>query len=341
MNKSSKIKKTISDILQVIVWPVGVYLIFFILCRVLDAGRFGTLSSVRMVLIQAIPTTFLAWGMSGNMMSKRWDFSVGNMMILCCLAGVPVAKMFPSLGAWGVLIFVTLFGALFGLINGALYTSLRIPSLLISVGMMKVFECAGYIIRDGQPAELGGSLKMFGQMPWCIVMLVVGALLYYYLYFCSPYGTNYYALRDGQGIAVSNHINETKNALLSFLFMGIFVGLGAVVYSGMSGIVESSPTQNNSMNMMCTAFAPIFIGRYLSRHCNITIGIFVGSLTMKMLTSGIVAIGLPSPMQNVGNGAFLILFMAISANQDRINDWAARRKMAAELKAAKTAAAES
>lgn len=333
MNKSSTVKKGISDILQVIVWPVGVYLIFFILCHVLHAGKFGTLSSIRMVVIQAIPTTFLAWGMSGNMMSKRWDFSVGNMMILCCLAGVPIAQMIPSLGVWGVLIFVVLFGALFGLLNGALYTTLKIPSLLISVGMMKVYECAGYIIRDGRPAELGGSMKMFGQMPWCIIVLVIGALLYYYLYFCSPYGKNYYALRDGQGIAVNNHINEKKNALLSFLFMGIFVGLGAVVYSGMSGIVESSPTQNNAMNMMCGAFAPIFIGRYLSRHCNITIGIFVGSLTMKLLTSGIVAVGLPSPMQNVGNGAFLILFMAISANQDRINDWAARRKLAAALKA--------
>lgn len=335
MNKSSnKIAKRLNDAFQVLIWPVGVYLIFFILCRVLNAGMFGTISSIRMVLIQAIPTTFLAWGMSGNMMSKRWDFSVGNMMILCCLCGVPLAQMIPSLGVWGVLIFVVLFGVIFGLLNGALYTILRIPSLLISVGMMKVYEFIGYIVRDGRPAELGGSMKMFGQMPWCLIVLVAGGVLYYYLYFCSPFGSNYYALRDGQGIAVNNHINEKKNALLCFVFMGVFVGLGAVVYSGMSGIVESSPTQNNAMNMMCGAFAPIFIGRYLSRHCNITFGIFIGALTMKMLTSGIVAVGLPSPMQNVGNGAFLILFMAISANQDRINDWAARRKMAAELRAA-------
>ena len=39
-------KKLISDILQVIVWPVGVYLIFFVLCRVLNAGTFGSLSSI-------------------------------------------------------------------------------------------------------------------------------------------------------------------------------------------------------------------------------------------------------------------------------------------------------
>lgn len=340
MNKNSIVKKRISDILQVIVWPVGVYLVFFILCRVLKAGSFGTLSSIRMVLTQTVPATMIAWAMSGNMMSKRWDFSIGNMLILTCLAGVPLAEL-SGLKAWGVLIFVVLFGALFGLINGVLYTTLKIPMLLISVGLMKVYECVGYLIRDGRPAELGGSMKMFGQVPWCFGLLIIGGLFYYYVYFCSAFGRNYYALRDGQGIAVNNHVNEKKNALLCFLIMGVFVGLAGVTYSGMSGIVESSPSQNNAMNMMCGAFGPIFIGRYLSRHCNITIGIFVGSLTMKLLTSGIVAVGLPSPMQNVGNGLFLILFMAISANQDRINDWAARRKMAAALKEEKAVLTES
>ena len=331
-------KKLIRDILQVIVWPVGVYLIFFVLCRVLNAGTFGSLSSIRMVLVQSVPATMLAWAMSGNMLSKRWDFSIGNMMILTCLAGVPLAEL-SGLGAWGVLIFTVLFGALFGLINGMLYTTLKIPMLLISVGMMKVYECVGYLIRDGRPAELGGSMKMFGQLPWNLVLLILMGLFYYYLYFCSSFGGNYHALRDGQGIAVNNHVNERRNAILCCVIMGIFVGMAGVAYSGMSGIVESSPSQNNSMNMMCTAFAPIFIGRYLSRHVNITVGIFVGTLTMKLLTSGIVAVGLPSPMQNVGNGAFLILFMAISANQDRINDWHARRKMAAEIRARKLSAA--
>ena len=340
MNNSATVKQKISDILQVIVWPVGVYLVFFLLCRILKAGSFGTLSSIRMVLTQTVPAAMLAWGMSGNMMSKRWDFSIGNMMILTCLAGIPIAQM-TGLKAWGVLIFVVAFGALFGLLNGVLYTTLRIPMLLISVGLMKVYECAGYLIRDGRPAELGGSMKMFGRVPGCFVLLVLGGMLYYYAYFCSAFGRNYHALRDGQAIAVNNHIDERKNVLLCFLLMGVFVGLAGVTYSGMSGIVESSPSQNNAMNMMCGAFGPIFIGRYLSRHCNLTIGIFVGSLTMKLLTSGIVAVGLPSPMQNVGNGLFLIFFMAISANQDRINDWAARRRMAADLKAEHTAPAAS
>ena len=191
-------KKLISDILQVIVWPVGVYLIFFVLCRVLNAGTFGSLSSIRMVLMQTVPATMLAWAMSGNMMSKRWDFSIGNMMILTCLAGVPLAEI-SGLGAWGVLIFTVLFGVLFGLLNGVLYTTLKIPMLLISVGMMKVYECVGYLIRDGRPAELGGSMKMFGQLPWNFVLLVIMGLVYYYLYFCSSFGKKLPCLAEWTG----------------------------------------------------------------------------------------------------------------------------------------------
>lgn len=167
---SRKTKKIVGDILQVIVWPVGVYLVFFILCRALHAGAFGSPSSIRMVLIQAVPATLIAWAMSANLTSKRWDFSVGNMMIVTCLAGVPLAQKL-NLGAWGLLVFVTLFGVLFGLANGVLYVTVRIPTLLLSVGMMKVYECLGYLIRDGKPAEVQGSMKLFGMVPGCFIIL--------------------------------------------------------------------------------------------------------------------------------------------------------------------------
>jgi len=199
---------------------------------------------------------------------------------------------------------------------------------------MKIYEFFGYIYNKGQPAELRGSKAMFGHEPWIFILLVVMGAAYYILYFRSSYGRNYFALRDGQAIAVSNNINEKRNTLVCFLILGIFVGMAAVCYSGMSGIVESSPIQNNSMNLMCNAFAPIFMGRYLAKYINLTGGIFIGTLTMKLLTSGIIAVGLPSPMQSVASGAFLILFMGISANQDRMNDWAARRKMAAQIQKA-------
>ena len=336
MSNRKSAKSIISSIAQVIVWPIGVYLIFFILCRVLPgAGAFGSVNSVKMVLTQAVPTTMMAWAMSGNMMSKRWDFSVGNMMILTCLLGVGTGKSL-GFGPWGMMVCILFFGTVFGLVNGILYVTLKIPMLLISVGMMKIYEFIGYIYNKGQPAELRGSKAMFGHEPWIFILLVVMGLVYYMVYSRSSFGRNYYALRDGQAIAVNNNIDERRNTLVCFLILGIFVGMAAVCYSGMSGIVESSPTQNNSMNLMCNAFAPIFMGRYLSKHINITAGIFIGTLTMKLLTSGIIAVGLPSPMQSVASGAFLILFMGISANQDRMDDWAARKTLAAQIQKATT-----
>ena len=132
MSNRKSAKSIISSIAQVIVWPIGVYLIFFILCRVLPgAGAFGSVNSVKMVLTQAVPTTMMAWAMSGNMMSKRWDFSVGNMMILTCLLGVGTGKSL-GFGPWGMMVCILFFGTVFGLVNGILYVTLKIPMLLIS-----------------------------------------------------------------------------------------------------------------------------------------------------------------------------------------------------------------
>ncbi len=339
MSSKKSIKKIISDVFQVAVWPIGVYLIFFILCKIFSTSVYGSWNSIRMVLTQTVPTTMLGWAMSGNMTSKRWDFSTGNMMIISCLLGVGLGTSM-GFGPCGVSAMILIFGVLFGALNGLLAVTIKIPTLLLSVGLMKVYECIGYIYNKGRAAELRGEYKMFGSSPWIFVLLVVGGLVYYFLYSRSSYGRNYRALRDGQVIAVNNNINEKRNTFLCFVVAGLFVGLAAVCYAGMSGVVESSPSQNNSMNMMCAAFAPIFMGRYLSRHCDMAIGIFVGTLTMKLLTSGIVAVGLPSPMQNVGNAIFLIFFMAFSANQDRMNDWATRKKMAVQIKKALAITAE-
>jgi len=82
MSNKRSARNIISSILQVIIWPVGVYLIFFILCRILPgAGAFGSANSIKMVLTQAVPTTMLAWAMPGNMLSNRGDFPVGNRLI--------------------------------------------------------------------------------------------------------------------------------------------------------------------------------------------------------------------------------------------------------------------
>jgi ribose/xylose/arabinose/galactoside ABC-type transport system permease subunit len=72
----------IKNIFRVIIWPIGVYLLFFLLSKLLKAGEFGSFNSIKMIFLQAVPNAIVAWGIIGNMMSGRWDFSIGGMIVL-------------------------------------------------------------------------------------------------------------------------------------------------------------------------------------------------------------------------------------------------------------------
>ena len=64
-----------------------------------------------------------------------------------------------------------------------------------------------------------------------------------------------------------------------------------------------------------------------------TVGVMLGSLTMKLLTSGMLALGIPAALQNVGIGVFLMLFIAFTTNQEKFKEARDIRKRIALISA--------
>jgi hypothetical protein len=76
----------------------------------------------------------------------------------------------------------------------------------------------------------------------------------------------------------------------------------------------------------------IFIAFFLERYCNLSIGLVVGTVSMTMLNSGLVALGLDTTTRNISSGMFLLILLVISSNQAVVDDLRERRKLAKTLK---------
>ena len=48
------------------------------------------------------------------------------------------------------------------------------------------------------------------------------------------------------------------------------------------------------------------------------LGVFLGVFSMTMINSGLIAMGLPGTLQQVVTGLFMILFMVVSINKDKL-----------------------
>ena len=322
-----KLKRMFSNTWKTLIWPVAIYLVFFLATRLSNtSGNFGTLQSLETVLQQSILCAMMALAMSCNMMNGRWDFSIGIITMIASFIASGYVKQL-GMGAYGLVLLCIVFATILCLINGALYLLLKVPSLVVSIGMLMVYETVSLIVNSGKGAKVNGlSYTIFGRSPYIYILALVMFLIFYVIYSHTRFGYHVRALGNNQLIANNIGINETKNTILCYVLCGVFIGVTAAINVSMKGSIEPSSTFNNNMGMMFAAFPAVFIGLYLSRYTNFVVGVFVGAVCMKFLSAGILALGLPSAVQDIGVGLFLLLFIALTTNQGRFQDWRARIK---------------
>ncbi|MCF0228115.1 MAG: hypothetical protein HUJ76_00290 [Parasporobacterium sp.] len=330
-------KRIAGNTWKTLIWPVAIYVLFLVLCKIFSPqAAFGTWKSIDGVIKQAILGALIAMAMACNMINDRWDFSMGIICVCSSFIATPIAKALSagilendkrSTGpSWILLLLCIVICMLLCLINAVLYLVIKVPALVISIGVMLIYETLVRIVNGGNGARLSGiNYTLFGRSPWIYILAVAVFLIFAVIYTFTKFGYNVRSLGNNQQIANNIGVNETKNVILSYLLCGFILGVAACVNVGLKGSIEASSTFNNNMGMMFQAFPAVFIGLYLSRYTNFTVGIFIGAFCIKLMTAGVLALGLPSAVQDIGVGAFLFFFIALTTNQGRFLDKSARK----------------
>ncbi len=326
----TKQKKIAGNIVKTLALPVGMFLILLILTRFIGRGQFGTGDSIVSVLRNTMLGSCISLAMACNLLNGRWDFSIGMMVILCPVLAMPVVEAL-DIGIPGLLLVCIVIGLLLGLLSGVTYLLIRVPSIVISLGFYVIYESVITVFNGGSGARVKDlSMLKLAQFPYIFVVAGVGFLVFYVLFTHTRFGYNVRSLAKSQALAVSSGINEKRNVLGCYLLCGFLVAIAGVIYVCMTGTILADMRQNGSSTIMFEAIPPVFIGFFLMRYTNLTVGVIIGTLTMKLLTAGMLAMGIPSAMQSVGVGLFLLCFIAFTNNQSKIyNARKARRRIAA------------
>ena len=315
-----KLKKNISNVVKTLILPVGMFLFMFIITRFIGRGVFGTWASTQPILRNTMLGSCIALAMSCNMLNGRWDFSVGMMVVLCPVLVIPLVDAW-GLGTLGLLGLSIAAGVLLCMINAIAYIYIRVPSIVTSIGLMIAYESVILVYNGGLGARISDfEMLKLAMSPYIFIIGIVAMLLYYFLFTHSRFGYNVRSLAAGQLLAVNNGVNEKKNVIGCYVLSGVLIGIAGAIYVAMTGTLTATAKYNGSMYIMFEAFPPVFIGFYLMKYANLTIGVVLGSFTMKTLTAGMLALGIPAAMQNIGVGLFLMLFIAFTTNQERFRE---------------------
>lgn len=321
-----KVKKFFQNLFKALILPVAMLLLFVVLSQFIGKSEFGSWASIKVIAQQTMMGSCIALAMTCNMINNRWDFSVGLMLVLTSIIAAPIALAL-NIGAAGLVICSIVVAVILSFINAGTYLLIKVPTLVISIGLMIAYESVALVWAGGKGARItDSSMLLFGRSPWVFCIGLVAALIFYLLYSKSVFGYNVRTLAGNQALGVSTGINEVRNLLGCYLVCGLLLGVAATINLSAAGTIPSAIRYNGAMGIMFEAFPAVFIGLYLSRYTNLTFGVMIGTFTMKLLTAGMLSLGVPAAMQSVGIGVFLVIFMAITSNQAKLGEFRNNRK---------------
>ena len=286
----------------------------------ISAGNIGnTLTFTVELGLIALPMTLL-------MTAGEFDLSVGSVF------GFSAVMMWTLFNAGALpleLAFLaTLVAAAFiGFVNGWFVTKLKIPSFLVTLGMLLVVRGTALFITDGFPQRTWsaageplaqilvgdfyvGPLRVYMSLFW----FALAALLLGYILTQTKAGNWIQASGGNPNAARARGVNVERTKTALFMLTSVMAALAGII----SSIRTSAANPNSGTGYELEVIAMVVIGgTALMGGRGTIIGTVLGVFILRVMRNGIVLIGVPGLAYNIFIGAIILAMMALHSWLER------------------------
>ena len=268
----------------------------------------------------------IALTMTLLMTSGEFDLSVGS---LFGFSPVLMWTLFngglTSLGVAFAIAMVV--AALIGLVNGWFVTKLKIPSFLVTLGMLLVVRGTALFITDGFPqrtwsasgqwlaqALVGdfyvGGFRVYMSLFW----FIAAAIALSYVLTETKVGNWILATGGNPDAARARGVNVNATKVALFVLCAVMASLAGVI----SSIRTSAANPNSGTGYELEVIAMVVIGgTALTGGRGTIIGTVLGIFILRGMRNGIVLIGVPGLAYNIFIGAIILGMMALHSGLER------------------------
>ena len=289
---------------------VAVFLLFAVLLR--DSG-FTNPNNLMNILRQTASITVMAVAMTYVIAAAEIDLSVGS------IAGLSSVVTAMSISSWGLVpgIMAGLsVGLVAGAISGGLVAWLKVPSFLVTLGMLGLLVGVARWITASAPIPIadqtyiaifgGGQL---GSVPtifiWVTLVVGIGAIVMNK----TKFGRH---VRATGGNLVAAGYTGVKTARVKFIVLMLSGGGAALAGMLYAGRLQSGRFQWGTGDELSVIAAVILGGTSLFGGRGQVIGSLFGAVFIGLINNGLILMGLDVSQQQVVRGAIIILAVALS-----------------------------
>jgi ribose transport system permease protein len=292
---------------------LGIVLLFFAIWL---GGNFFSVDNMLNITRQTAMISIMAVAMTFVLATGNIDLSIGSIVAVSSLV---CALLMQATDNILLSVILTLgLGSLIGAINGILVVSLKIPSFLVTLGMLSVGKGIAMMISNTKAVpimnqtfnDIFGFMDVGGVIPvlliWTIVALLVGHFVLAYL----PFGRKALAVGGNQVSARYSGINVKKIIVIAMMFSGFAASFAAILYSGRMQTARYTFGDGVELDVIA---AVVLGGTSMNGGTGSVVGAVVGSFLLGIINNGLILGGLTIAQQMIVSGALIIVAVALNS----------------------------
>ncbi|WP_425499610.1 ABC transporter permease [Halogeometricum luteum] len=266
--------------------------------------------------------TLLLVALAGTfpILQQSIDLSVESVVLLTGVVTVVLISQF-GLGLAAIPLAIGV-GMLAGLFNGIVFTKLKVPSFLVTLGTLSVMAGVGKIITGGstitfrnsaiRTISTGDVLGIPNLVLWGL-LIYVGTIV---LAFRTKFGRYCFALGENERVVELAGAKVDRYKIYPFVLSGLLCGTAGVLLT----LRISSASPNIGSGLLLPSIAAIVMGGTA-----LTGGVggphrtILGVLVIAVLNNGMNLLGIDSFVQEIILGLVVVAAVALSIDREKID----------------------
>jgi len=316
---SQREQRTLHDWIQ----DLGPFVMLFglLIIFTLTTERFFTESNLLdNVAKNAVTLLLVALAGTFPILQQSIDLSVESVVLLTGVVTVVLISQF-GLGLLAIPLAIGV-GMLAGLFNGIVFTKLKVPSFLVTLGTLSVMAGVGKIITGGStitfrnPAirtiSTGDVLGIPNLVLWGLLIYVATIVLA----FRTKFGRYCFALGENERVVELAGAKVDRYKIYPFVLSGLLCGIAGVLLT----LRISSASPNIGSGLLLPSIAAIVMGGTA-----LTGGVggphrtILGVLVIAVLNNGMNLLGIDSFVQEIILGLVVVAAVALSIDREKID----------------------
>jgi ribose transport system permease protein len=286
----------------------------------LTTEHFFSLITLRTVANQIPDAVVIAAGMTLVMIAGGIDLSVGSVLALCgAVLGVCLVDFQIPLPVAVVACLLT--GTLCGLVNGLLTVKWRLPSFIVTLGMLEIARGGAYLVTNSQTKYIGASVEriaeasLFGlSLPFVLALAIVAAGQFAMIR--TVWGRYLVAVGTKEEVVRLSGIDPRPVKLSVYCLSGALAAVAAIIHC--ARLSSADPNAGTGFELNAIA-ACVIGGTSLMGGRGSVVSSFFGVLIIAVLGAGLAQIGAQEPTKRLVTGCVIVTAVILDFYRVRLS----------------------